>query len=431
MTSTAAADAGASVRSKLLAVAVALSLLAGSLLSIRLGGLQGPHLPAFISIVATLWCAADLLTAFLLYVNFRVTGTVGFLAIACAYCVTGVLTMPYLLAFPNIFFFGKQLQQVSITLWLIWHVLFPLIVGTCLWVDPLLRGRWIDQGTVKELGNRVLGGVALAAAALGCAVWSLHAQLPRWVETGRFLPAYTHAAAPLVTTLNLFVCASIVARVRRPSALHVWLAVALFATGLDGALNTFSTSRYTFSWYVGKVETLITATVLLGVLLSEVESLYSRIANFALLDPLTGLRNRRSFDDAAQFVFGVSRRKGLSVAVLMIDVDYFKRFNDTFGHGVGDATVRPVEGALRKTRRSGAQRGFCFPPDLKGDFVDTSRDGFGIALDISAYSLVAVWRAARPLMTEGGSIITMTYYGAEKVVPKYNLMGVAKAALKA
>jgi enoyl-[acyl-carrier protein] reductase I len=74
---------------------------------------------------------------------------------------------------------------------------------------------------------------------------------------------------------------------------------------------------------------------------------------------------------------------------------------------------------------------FAPAEDLKGDFVDTSRQGFGIALDISAYSLVAVSRAARPLMTEGGSIITMTYYGAEKVVPKYNLMGVAKAALEA
>jgi enoyl-[acyl-carrier protein] reductase I len=74
---------------------------------------------------------------------------------------------------------------------------------------------------------------------------------------------------------------------------------------------------------------------------------------------------------------------------------------------------------------------FAPAEDLKGDLVDTSREGFRIALDISAYSLVAVARAARPLMTEGGSIITMTYYGAEKVVPKYNLMGVAKAALEA
>jgi enoyl-[acyl-carrier protein] reductase I len=72
------------------------------------------------------------------------------------------------------------------------------------------------------------------------------------------------------------------------------------------------------------------------------------------------------------------------------------------------------------------------PPDeLRGDFVNTSREGFRIAHDISVYSLVAVSRAAAPLMTAGGSIVTLTYFGAEKVVPKYNVMGVAKAALEA
>jgi len=68
---------------------------------------------------------------------------------------------------------------------------------------------------------------------------------------------------------------------------------------------------------------------------------------------------------------------------------------------------------------------------LEGRFVDTSREAFRIAHDVSAYSLVAVSRAAAPLMTEGGSIIGMSYYGAEKVVPHYNVMGVAKAALEA
>jgi enoyl-[acyl-carrier protein] reductase I len=69
--------------------------------------------------------------------------------------------------------------------------------------------------------------------------------------------------------------------------------------------------------------------------------------------------------------------------------------------------------------------------DLKGEFVNTTREGFRMAHDISVYSLIAVARGAAPLMTEGGSMVTMTYYGAEKVVPKYNVMGVAKAALEA
>jgi len=68
---------------------------------------------------------------------------------------------------------------------------------------------------------------------------------------------------------------------------------------------------------------------------------------------------------------------------------------------------------------------------LEGEFVNTSREAYRIAHDVSAYSLVALARAAMPLMSDGGSIVAMSYYGAEKVVPHYNVMGVAKASLEA
>jgi enoyl-[acyl-carrier protein] reductase I len=74
---------------------------------------------------------------------------------------------------------------------------------------------------------------------------------------------------------------------------------------------------------------------------------------------------------------------------------------------------------------------FARREDLEGAFVDTSRDGFALALDVSAYSLVALVRAAQPLLQSGSSVLTLTYYGAEKVVSHYNVMGVAKAALEA
>jgi enoyl-[acyl-carrier protein] reductase I len=74
---------------------------------------------------------------------------------------------------------------------------------------------------------------------------------------------------------------------------------------------------------------------------------------------------------------------------------------------------------------------FAKREDLAGQFVDTSRDGFALAMDVSAYSLVALARAARPMLRPGSSIMTLTYYGAEKVVANYNVMGVAKAALEA
>lgn len=73
---------------------------------------------------------------------------------------------------------------------------------------------------------------------------------------------------------------------------------------------------------------------------------------------------------------------------------------------------------------------FAKREDLQDSFLNTSRDGFALALDISAYSLVAVSRRASELMTEGGSIVTLTYMGSEKVFQGYNVMGVAKAALE-
>lgn len=72
---------------------------------------------------------------------------------------------------------------------------------------------------------------------------------------------------------------------------------------------------------------------------------------------------------------------------------------------------------------------FANKDELKGEYLNTTRDGFLLAQNISAYSLTGVIKEASPYMTEGGSIVTLTYYGSEKVVPNYNVMGVAKASL--
>lgn len=74
---------------------------------------------------------------------------------------------------------------------------------------------------------------------------------------------------------------------------------------------------------------------------------------------------------------------------------------------------------------------YALREELKGRFIDTSRNGFHIALDVSAYSLIGIARHAEPLMRNGGSLLTLTYFGAEKVLPNYNVMGIAKAALEA
>jgi enoyl-[acyl-carrier protein] reductase I len=74
--------------------------------------------------------------------------------------------------------------------------------------------------------------------------------------------------------------------------------------------------------------------------------------------------------------------------------------------------------------------GFSDKNELRGKFVDTSLDNFLMTMNISAYSFVAVTRRARAMMPQGGAVLTLSYYGAEKVIPHYNVMGVAKAALE-
>jgi enoyl-[acyl-carrier protein] reductase I len=92
------------------------------------------------------------------------------------------------------------------------------------------------------------------------------------------------------------------------------------------------------------------------------------------------------------------------------------------------AAVREKFGRLHLLLHSVA---FAPREALEGTFLNTTREAFRVAHDVSAYSLIALAREAAPLMTEGGSILSMTYYGSQKVVPHYNVMGVAKAALEA
>ncbi len=74
---------------------------------------------------------------------------------------------------------------------------------------------------------------------------------------------------------------------------------------------------------------------------------------------------------------------------------------------------------------------FANRDDLQGRFIDTSREGFSVALDVSAFSMVALCKAFEPLLNDNGSVMTLTYYGAQKAITNYNVMGVAKAALEA
>jgi enoyl-[acyl-carrier protein] reductase I len=127
-------------------------------------------------------------------------------------------------------------------------------------------------------------------------------------------------------------------------------------------------------------------------------------------------QNERLEQEAKDLILSLPRAEAF-----MCDVSQDADIDRLFGH------LQQRYGKLHALVHSVA---FAPAEELKGEFLNTTREGFRIAHDISVYSLIGVSRAAAPLMTDGGSILTMTYYGAEKVVPHYNVMGVAKAALE-
>jgi enoyl-[acyl-carrier protein] reductase I len=157
-------------------------------------------------------------------------------------------------------------------------------------------------------------------------------------------------------------------------------------------------------------------------------------------------------------VFGIANKRSIAYAIAQqlhaagatLAITYqnerLRPEAESLAQTLGNAHILPcdvtVDEQIEQTFAALAERlptldilvhSLAFAPaeELKNDFLQTSREGFRMAHDISAYSLIALARAAAPLMPQGGSILTMTYYGAEKVIPNYNVMGVAKAALEA
>jgi diguanylate cyclase (GGDEF)-like protein len=320
-----------------------------TVIAARLGAVRGPVVTSFIPVCATLWCVGDLLTGFLLYAHYRVTGRLAFLAVGCAYIITGLLTLPYLAAFPGVLSTSPHYQQVSIWAWACWHVLFPVTIGVYSLIDGSLSRRLLDERVIQRVGWPVFLFTIGLACALMVAIWFLRLRVPPLIEHGTFTELYKHVVAPGIAAVCLCACAIVLRRWRSMSSLELWIALALFVTALDGTLNAASLVRYSYAWYVGKFETLVMATILLAVLLSEIAVLYESITSLAMYDPLTGLRNRRSFEDAGTWLLNLSHRKAWPVAALMIDIDHFKRFNDVFGHAAGDECLRSVAQALDTT----------------------------------------------------------------------------------
>jgi diguanylate cyclase (GGDEF)-like protein len=344
-------DAVAS-RTRAVAGGFCLTIAIVTLLAARFGEGPGPQVNAFLPVCATLWASAEILTALLLFTQFFVTGTLYFAAVATAYVISGLLTAPYLAYFPGVFLSTTATSgqgQISIALWVLWHCTFPLVVIACHLFDPHLRRRLVPRGAIARTLIAFVGAVLVFCAAASLLVVARNDAIPTMVVAGHFTPFFSTIAAPLVAVLNGVGCVVLLRRFRTANALQTWLFVAMFTAFLDGFLNALAPARYSFAWYVGKLETLATATVVLSILLIEIAEMYRRTSDMAAIDALTGLRNRRTLDEYVAWAFDYAQRLRITLGLLVADIDYFKDYNDRYGHSAGEECLRAVAGVLRSS----------------------------------------------------------------------------------
>ena len=421
-------------RTQLTALAFVIAACGAAFASAVIGERPGPVVVAFVPSVAALWAGAELITAYLLITQFTVNGARTFLTLGVAYTASGLLAIPYIAAFPA---GGPSppslgMQQVSIALWTIWHLAFPAIVALGLAVGR--GGRSFDQAAIRRDTFAVLGAVFIACVAVTECVVVYRDHLPLLVVQGRLTPLFVSVFAPLIALSNAAVAVLVLRSGVRLHALNVWLAVALAAAALDGGLNALAGARYSLSWYVGKSLALVTASVVLIALLGEVSALYRRVGALAMNDALTGLRNRRSFDDSAVWALDLLRRQHAGASMLMIDIDFFKAFNDRYGHAAGDECLRRVGAVLSATVRRGSDMIARYGGE---EFVallpQATRAG---ALEIAESLRAAVEALGIPHSAGGPSGVVTISVGVgytREVVPSdpANLLAVADLALYA
>jgi diguanylate cyclase (GGDEF)-like protein len=330
------------------ALAVGCTLVVAALLAASFGRAAGPEIKPFIPMTATVVTLADLLTAFLLLAQFYVNGRVSTGIIALGYAFTGLMSLAFLAAFPGLFRTGPLTlgdEQLSSYVWWIWHFTFPLVVTFSALRDGKL-GRISSRRTI-ELYTWIGVALPLFAACLICGfVFAYRNELPLAIVHGAFQPVYRTVFLPLVVVLNALASAILLGRRQTITPLALWLAVATFAASLDSLMVTLSSARYSYAWDTGKIMTVFAASVVLLMILCEVVGLYGRLARIAGIDALTSLANRRAYEERFEVLFGHAQRTGGSLALLIVDVDFFKRYNDSFGHVVGDECLRWVARAL-------------------------------------------------------------------------------------
>ena len=349
----------ASPQTRRIALAFGALITVIALATIPLGRTPGPviapFLPSYISTVSVL----DLMTAILFFLQFRQHGRASTLALACAYLYTSVVVIPHILTFPGVFAPAGLLgagPQTAVWMWVCWHGGFPMLLlmhAAALRREqqgrgaPLPAGPWVTRAVFATLTLVLLVSLLTIAG---------QSWLPVIISRDNYFTLITSGVGPVVFLLNLCALIALWHLTRGRTVTELWLLNAVLASLLDVTVTLSAGARYSLGWYMARANSLLCASAVLGAFLFEFHRLQMllsaanrRLAALADTDALTTLGNRRAFDRKLAEEWSRAARKGESLGLLMLDVDHFKAYNDTYGHQAGDACLQSVAGAIRET----------------------------------------------------------------------------------
>ncbi|WP_353190082.1 sensor domain-containing diguanylate cyclase [Pandoraea pnomenusa] len=304
------------------------------------------------------------IAAFLLGAQFQVSRLPVFGLLAGAYAFTALTVAMQLLTYPGLFtpagLFGAH-PTTSGWIWVFWHAGFPILVLIAMITRRLFTPQAVTQLPPPGRAIWRFVGLPLIVGMLLCAT-VLAVPLPPALSPATAPGDFSASGAGIVLlVLNLGVLGAVLALGRLRTVLDVWIALAVLACVTDTVLSLMSTVKFSLGWYLARLFSMSAPGMLVCVLVWEVTRLYReltrahlRLIEYSNRDALTGIFNRRYFNERFPRDFEQARRAGHPLSLLMVDVDHFKRYNDEFGHPVGDECLGQVALALlRSTHRPG------------------------------------------------------------------------------
>jgi diguanylate cyclase (GGDEF)-like protein len=329
-----------------------------------------PLIPAFLPAYQTTIILAYVITSYLTFAQYRATRASSLLYLSGGCLYTGAILIAQFASFPRLLLPESALlagPQTTIWLWLFWHLGPPAGVLLSIARESLPAGSLRDLS--KRLGIFGLSLVVMIAASI--AIANLFGGfLPILDVQGDYSRITTTGVAPALQAITALALILLWATTRFRTVLQIWLAVALVALLCDNAITMLGEHRLSVGWYVGRVNGLISAAVILFVYLAEINHVYLKSVNAARqltlshaqlqtqiaqarIDQLTRLPGRAMFLEQAEKLLVRNSDNGLATAVLFVDLDGFKRINDQYGHGQGDVVLEQTASILRSCLRDG------------------------------------------------------------------------------